>query len=42
MINFKSCFKNTIFVLLSIELENRRELQETLQLESSFLLDVYF
>lgn len=40
--NLKSGFKNTIFVLLSIELENWRTLQEALQLESSFLLDIYF
>lgn len=31
-----------IFVMLSIELENRRTLQETRQLESSFLLDLHF
>lgn len=42
MTDLKSCFKNTIFVLLSIELENRKTLQETLQLENSFLIDVYF
>lgn len=42
MMNLKTCFKNIIFVMLSIELENRRTLQETRQLESSFLLDLHF